>query len=114
MTINYNKLLKETQMNKIIQKWEHFEYILSNIINLQNGQYEGGTTEKYRFQGDLRVIQSYKKYDSVFFSTTIYIFHLRTSINCIISEVFSMFYLHCTTFDAWDRKGTAIMEWPYT
>ena len=36
-------------MNKIIQKGEHFEYILSNIINLQNGQYEGGTTEKYRF-----------------------------------------------------------------
>ena len=57
-------------MNKIIQKWEHFEYILSNIINLQNGQYEGGTTEK----GDLRVIRSYKKYDSVFFSTTIYFF----------------------------------------
>ena len=83
-------------MNKIIQKWEHFEYILSNIINLQNGQYEGGTTEKYRFWGDLRVIRSYKKYDSVFFATTIYFFHLRTSINCIISELFSIFYLYCT------------------
>ena len=99
-------------MNKIIQKLEHFEYILSNIINLQNGQYEGGTTEKYRFWGDLRVIRSYKKYDSVFFATTIYFFHLRTSINCIISELFSIFYLYCTRFDAWDRKGTAILEWP--
>ena len=61
-------------MNKIIQKWEHFEYILSNIINLQNGQYEGGTTEKYRFWGDLRVIRSYKKYDSVYFLITIFFF----------------------------------------
>lgn len=66
-------------MNKIIQKWEHFEYIFSNIINLQNGQMRVGQQKSTVFRGTLELFGLIKNMIQ-YFSQQPYIFFISEQV----------------------------------